>query len=312
MGVTVVAVLMVGAVLFALTSAWYTNTIQTNDISLKTAQWNFKGAITLGNEANGALDLGDIYPGDSRVLPLTIENSDNLPVDIRAEADKTLLSEELQKRIYLYIEKTENGTTTRHYINSRSGYLFTVGDNQTLHLTNEAEAGNAPATNSDAETKTELLRLQWVYDVTGYFLLGTVTKDGAIAEDTTTEYLMPVQYDLDRATFGTDGKLKSVTEYDPSTKTYASSSLESYLKMLFEQYAAAYNSEVGYNEKTKHYGDYYAVDVDENGNGVWLYLADKAAIDAATAWDSAAAANTQSQNSTVKLIFKGQNQPSNK
>lgn len=306
MGVTVVAVLMVGAVLFALTSAWYTNTIQTNDISLKTAQWNFKGTITLGNEADDKLDLGAIYPGDSRVLPLTITNSDTLPVDIRVEADKTLLSEELQKRIYLYIEKTENGTTTRHYINSRSGYLFTVGENQALHLTNEAEAGNAPATNSDAETKTELLRLQWVYDVTGYFLLGTVAENGSIAADTTTEYLMPVQYDLDRATFDASGKLKSVTEYDPGQKQYASSDRENYLKTLFEQYAAAYNNE------TINYGDYYAVDVDESGYGVWLYLADKTAIDAATAWDSAAAANTESQNFTIKLIFKGQNQPTNK
>lgn len=309
MGVTVVAVLMVGAVLFSLTSAWYTNTIQTNDISLKTAQWNFNGTITLGSEADGALDLGDIYPGDSRILPLTITNSDNLPVDIRVEADKTLLPEELQKRIYLYIEKTENGTTTRHYINSRSGYLFTVGEKQTLQLTNEAEAGNVPATNSDAETKTELLRLQWVYDMTGYFLLGKVEEGGTVAADTKPEYLMPVQYDLDRATFDETGKLSSVTEYDSEQKKYSSSDRENYLKTLFEQYAAAYNSKVGYDENTKHYGDYYAVDVDESGYGVWLYLADKTVIDAATKWDNEQAAGTAQEISSMKLIFKGQNHP---
>lgn len=314
MGITSLAVLMIGAILFALTSAWYTNTIQANEITLKTAKWNFDGTITLDGEKDGTLGLGDLYPGDTRPLPVTIVNQDTRGVNVRVEADKSKMeSPEMQQRLYLYVEVTDEATNTktRHYINSLSGYLYTVAAKQTLHIT-DAETLSA----NEVQNKNTL-HLQWVYDMTGYFLLGTVDKTGAKvtgkAADSQPEYLMPVTYDLDRAQFETDGKLRSVSEYQTNTNGtagYATTSREYYLKHLFEQYAKEYNIKAAaYDKNTKSYGNYYAVDVDETGYGVWLYLPDKAAIDAAAQWDQNTEKSENAQPISLNLVFKGQNQP---
>ena len=314
-GITSLAVLMIGAILFALTSAWYTNTIQANEITLKTAKWNFDGTITLdGEDNNGTLDLGDLYPGDTRLLPVTIVNQDTRGVNVRVEADKSKMeSPEMQQRLYLYVEVTDKDTNTktRHYINSLSGYLYTVAAKQTLHIT-DAETLSA----NEVQNKNTL-HLQWVYDMTGYFLLGTVTEKSSTitvagkTADTQPEYLMPVIYDLDRAQFETNGKLHSVSEYQETTKTYASTDRENYLKRLFEQYISEYNSNAKpYEDKTTTvHGNYYAVDVDETGYGVWLYLPDQDAIKKAEEWDMSAAKNMETaQPISLNLVFKGQNQ----
>lgn len=302
---------MIGAILFALTSAWYTNTIQANEITLKTAKWNFDGTITLDGEKNGTLDLGDLYPGDTRPLPVTIVNQDTRGVNVRVEADKSkMASPEMQQRLYLYVEVTDEDTNTktRHYINSLSGYLYTVAAGQTLHIT-DAER---PLLTNEAQNKNAL-HLQWVYDMTGYFLLGKVDETGAKvtgkAADSQPEYLMPVTYDLDRAQFETDGKLHSVSEYQETTKTYATTDRENYLKRLFEQYISGYNKNAKpYDDKTTIRGNYYAVDVDATGYGVWLYLPDKAAIDAAAKWDQNTEKSENAQPISLNLVFKGQNQ----
>lgn len=318
MGITSLAVLMIGAILFALTSAWYTNTIQANEITLKTAKWNFDGNITLdGEDNNGTLGLGDLYPGDTRPLPVTIVNQDTRGVNVRVEADKSkMASPEMQQRLYLYVEVTDEATNTktRHYINSLSGYMYQVNANQTLRIT-DAE----PTLKENEKQDKNTLHLQWVYDMTGYFLLGTVTeKDGTITvtgktADTQPEYLMPVTYDLDRAQFGTDGKLSSVSEYQTTTNGtagYATTDRENYLNRLFEQYISGYNSNAKPYDKTTTIvrGSYYAVDVDETGYGVWLYLPDKAAIEAAAEWDQAMAVTAATQPISLSLVFKGQNQ----
>lgn len=315
MGITSLAVLMIGAILFALTSAWYTNTIQANEITLKTAKWNFDGTITLDGEKDGTLDLGDLYPGDTRPLPVTIVNQDTRGVNVRVEADKSkMASPEMQQRLYLYVEVTDKDTNTktRHYINSLSGYMYQVNANQTLRITDAELLTLKENEKQDKNT----LHLQWVYDMTGYFLLGTVTENnntitvaGKTAE-TQPEYLMPVTYDLDRAQFETDGKLRSVSEYQETTKTYASTDRENYLKRLFEQYISGYNKNAKpYTNETTVHGSYYAVDVDETGYGVWLYLPDKAAIEAAAKWDQEKAATAATQPISLNLVFKGQNQP---
>lgn len=307
---------MIGAILFALTSAWYTNTIQANEITLKTAKWNFDGNITLDGEKDGTLDLGDLYPGDTRPLPVIIENKDTRGVNVRVEADKSkMASPEMQQRLYLYVEVTDEATNTktRHYINSLSGYMYQVNANQTLRIT---DADLTPSENEKQDKNA--LHLQWVYDMTGYFLLGTVTeKDSTItvtgkAADSQPEYLMPVTYDLDRAQFGTDGKLSSVSEYQTTTNGtsgYATTSREDYLMRLFDQYISGYNKNAKpYDDKTIIRGSYYAVDVDANGYGVWLYLPDKVAIDAAAQWDQNTKKSENAQPISLNLVFKGQNQ----
>lgn len=318
MGITSLAVLMIGAILFALTSAWYTNTIQANEITLKTAKWNFDGTITLDGEKDGTLGLGDLYPGDTRPLPVTIVNQDTRGVNVRVEADKSKMeSPEMQQRLYLYVEVTDEvtNTKTRHYINSLSGYLYTVAAKQTLRITDAELLTLKENEKQDKNT----LHLQWVYDLAGYFLLGTVTEKSSTiivtgkTADTQPEYLMPVTYDLDRAQFDTDGKLSSVSEYQTNTNGtagYATTDRENYLNRLFDQYISGYNSNAKPYDKTTTIvrGSYYAVDVDKTGYGVWLYLPDKAAIEAAAKWDQEKAATAATQPISLSLVFKGQNQ----
>lgn len=309
---------MIGAILFALTSAWYTNTIQANEITLKTAKWNFDGTITLDGEKDGTLGLGDLYPGDTRPLPVTIVNQDTRGVNVRVEADKSKMeSPEMQQRLYLYVEVTDEvtNTKTRHYINSLSGYLYTVAAKQTLRITDAELLTLKENEKQDKNT----LHLQWVYDLAGYFLLGTVTEKSSTiivtgkTADTQPEYLMPVTYDLDRAQFDTDGKLSSVSEYQTNTNGtagYATTDRENYLNRLFDQYISGYNSNAKPYDKTTTIvrGSYYAVDVDKTGYGVWLYLPDKAAIEAAAKWDQEKAATAATQPISLSLVFKGQNQ----
>lgn len=317
MGITSLAVLMIGAILFALTSAWYTNTIQANEITLKTAKWNFDGTITLdGEDNNGTLDLGDLYPGDTRPLPVIIENQDTRGVNVRVEADKSkMASPEMQQRLYLYVEVTDEATNTktRHYINSLSGYMYQVNANQTLRIT---DAERTLSANEKQDKNT--LHLQWVYDMTGYFLLGKVDETGAKvtgkAADSQPEYLMPVTYDLDRAQFDPNGKLSSVSEYQTTTNGtagYATTGREDYLTRLFDQYISGYNKNAKlYTSETIVRGNYYAVDVDTTGYGVWLYLPDQDAIKKAEEWDMSAAKNMETaQPISLNLVFKGQNQP---
>lgn len=308
---------MIGAILFALTSAWYTNTIQANEITLKTAKWNFDGTITLdGEDNNGTLDLGDLYPGDTRPLPVIIENQDTRGVNVRVEADKSkMASPEMQQRLYLYVEVTDEATNTktRHYINSLSGYMYQVNANQTLRIT---DAERTLSANEKQDKNT--LHLQWVYDMTGYFLLGKVDETGAKvtgkAADSQPEYLMPVTYDLDRAQFDPNGKLSSVSEYQTTTNGtagYATTGREDYLTRLFDQYISGYNKNAKlYTSETIVRGNYYAVDVDTTGYGVWLYLPDQDAIKKAEEWDMSAAKNMETaQPISLNLVFKGQNQP---
>lgn len=124
---------------------------------------------------------------------------------------------------------------------------------------------------------------------------------------------LPVTYDLDRAQFDTNGKLSSVSEYQTTTNGtsgYATTSREDYLKRLFDQYISGYNKNAKPYDKTTTIvrGSYYAVDVDETGYGVWLYLPDKAAIDAAAQWDQNTEKSENAQPISLNLVFKGQNQ----
>lgn len=334
--VTVVAALTVIAIIFAMTSAWYSNTIQMNAISVQSDSWNFTGKISIKGEAkDGSFSLGEgIRPGDGGVIPITIENDDEQAVDIRVETDKSGLSDTMKKRLYFYVETTETGedgneTTTRTYLNSRGGYLYgQIPASATEILTGEHAPNpdeNADETQTLAEKEaqtiygTSLVHWEWVYDVTGYFVLGTVEEKKDEKTDEVTgvlkmgdnedvnipapEYLMPVSYDLDQAVFDKDGQLKSVSlpkETDSKNgadegETEERITKEEYLTRLFaaaRSYRGLENAEYISKDKatadkpaTQQIGNFYAVDVDD-GYGVWLYLGSWDDITAETAVDA--------------------------
>ena len=166
-GATVGAFLLIGATIFGLTSAWYSNVVQMNALQVKTEHFGFQGSIQVStNEITAS-------PGDSGVLNMTIRNGGEKAVNIRVDAQKEGV-EALKKRIYCYTE--QDGKKT--YLNSLNGWLYTgIAPGDTWNLTenqNEDQVSGKPA-----------IRWQWVYDVEGYYVLGTVKAKTEVTADGT-------------------------------------------------------------------------------------------------------------------------------
>ena len=248
--------------LFSLTLAWYTNVVQTGGLVFEAEQWDFDGTITLQNQ-NYVMS-----PGDSGVIPLTIENKGDHIVaasvtvskqDLRGADvivnDTTINPYELmQKRLYFYIDTT----ATRHqenmdriYVSDKSSYTYTVFPQSTLIL-NESNANGA------------LLKWEWVYDVLGYYVWGEAaeeTNNPSNYTDVTPQYyIRPIEYDFDEMETTFDGE--QLATIDGST-----TALE-----FLQQLTATDGYKGSITEDTQTVNGYYPISVDQNGRGVWLRL----------------------------------------
>ena len=201
-GLTVVLTVVI---LFAMTSAWYTNVVQTSGLTFEAEAWGFKGDITV--DANAIL----AGPGDEGILNLTVENDSNAVSAISLNISKNGMEEEMKQRLFFYVDTrmSRNGETMeRVYLNRYEGYTYNVFSNSQLMLTEQFS--NAP-----------VIKWEWVYDVLGYYVLGkpyeiqTATEtvidngDGTTTPSTVNttmirmdikEYLRPIEYDFDKAT----------------------------------------------------------------------------------------------------------------
>ena len=247
--------------LFSLTLAWYTNVVQTGGLVFETEQWDFDGTITLQNKSFV------MSPGNSGVIPLTIENKGNHIVAASVTVSKQDLQgadvtingtpinpyELMQKRLYFYVDTM----ATRHqenmervYVSDKSSYTYTVFPQSTMVLN---ENGNAA-----------LLKWEWVYDVLGYYVWGEATADAnnpSIYTDVTPQYyIRPIEYDFDEMTTTFDGEQLATID---GSKTA--------LEFLKELTAAdGYRGSIA--EDTQAVNGYYPISVDNNGRGVWLRL----------------------------------------
>lgn len=305
-GLVLVSILLVTALVMGMTAAWYSNVIRTTPLTVQSADWGFTGEINLTTAALTAA------PGDRGVIAVTIKNDADRSADVRVDVRKDQMTAEMQKRIYCYTETTagEGGTAgTKTYLNSRSPYIYrNIAAGDTLTLTEEG-----------APEGTPLLCWQWVYDVLGYYVLGTVTETDGVNPDgdpltTVTlsadaEYLRPVEYDLDTALFDADGRLQSVQTVNEAGETLRQTA-EELIGTLF----TAWDADKTYDASTLCRGGYYALDVDENGCGVWLYLCSWTEIAEAAAYDTALGAPAEGEEAasfTLDLVFTGQNTPEN-
>lgn len=97
-GATVGAFLLIGATIFGLTSAWYSNVVQMTGPAGQDRAFRLPGSIQVStNEITAS-------PGDSGVLNMTIRNNGEKAVNIRVDAQKEGV-EALKKRIYCYTEQ---------------------------------------------------------------------------------------------------------------------------------------------------------------------------------------------------------------
>ncbi len=274
--------LIVVILLFAMTSAWYTNVSKTGTIRLRTEVWGFDpdnisvggtngtGEPTRGGN-QGAIISDDIAPGRSGIVPLTVDNSSGTDgVSIRVTVSKTgMSSDDLRKRIYFYadtVPHTVNGeNVSRVYLGSTDSdfYSYTVLPGNRLIMTDDYY-NDVP------------LKWEWVYDVEGYYFLGTVGSGSA----TLNEYLRPIEYDLDRATFDLAGE-------NPTGRLVSANGA------TLDQFLTALSSTDGYvgqfasaNAVTVGNTPYYPVSVNESGYGVWAYLLTYGEIEQEISYDT--------------------------
>ena len=266
----VLAVLTVlGVLLYSLTTAWYTNVAETTELVFETENWGFEGQVK-------ALDTGLLLaPGQSAYAALSVTNDGEQINQITVTVDKSSMPEELQKRIYFYVPveaKESDKTADRVYLSTYGGYSYRVMPKSTLLLTADS-AADAP------------VRCQWVYDLLGYYVYGTLDKDNKlitakqIAEHKREDveapvYIRPVEYDYDKAIFQDDKLL-----------TVDGNKVDDFVKALLA--ADGYKNA----DTITKVGDYYAVNItgtsdNSEKTGLWLYLCTQEEIDAATELDT--------------------------
>lgn len=254
------ALATLGVLLYSLTTAWYTNVAETTELVFETESWGFEGQVK-------ALDTGLLLaPGQSACAALSVTNDGEQINQITVTVDKSSMPEELQKRIYFYVPaeaKESDKTANRVYLSTYGGYSYRVMPKSTLLLTADS-AADAP------------VRCEWVYDVLGYYVYGTLDEKGQLItgrEDVEAPaYIRPVEYDYDKAIFQ-DDKLLTVGE------------------VKVDDFAKELLAADGYKDagKTK-VGDYYAVNTTGTSGteqtGLWLYLCTQPEIKAATVLDT--------------------------
>lgn len=242
----VLTVILTGVLIFALTVAWQTNVVQSDGLTFTAEKWNFTGEVTIDGTGISAA------PGDSGVIPITMSNTGEEVVAASVTVSKNQFSDDAMKqRLYFYVDTqaVRNGETLdKVYISNCSSYTYTVFPQCQLLLTETSR--NAP-----------LVKWQWVYDVLGYYVVGTGTAGTNGTAVTVEEYIRPVEYDYDetKTTFDENGNLETVDG-----------------KMTVQEFLYEISLKDGYkgtidvNKVTP--AGYYPVDVDEKGYGVWIYL----------------------------------------
>ena len=266
---TVLLLMLVAVMLFAMSAAWYTNVVQTSGLLFTTEAWGFDGEITVNSDAVKAA------PGDEGMVCLEVNNDGDDIVALSVNISKAEMPEQMQKRFFFYADTqlTRNDEIMeRVYLNNRESYTYTLFPQNSLTLTEERQ--------NDVS-----LQWQWVYDVLGYYVLGQWQEITDADSDTTGkmtiyEYLRPIEYDFDEATTelveDEDGNLTMVLKtVDGET------GIEDFLKKVSEN--DGYKGTIDPSEQLE---GYYPVDVDEDGYGVYAYLCNYAEVELATEYDT--------------------------
>lgn len=249
----VLAVIM----LFAMTAAWYKNVVQTTGLIFHVDQWGLDSSVSIQDA------LINAAPGDTGRITMSVENASGgiigVNLGVSTTSDENSIAD-MRKRLFFYIDDMAyrgREHTPRVYLNTQEFYSYTVLPEHDLHL----------GTNGNAAS----LVWEWVFDVVGYYFYGTVT-DSSVAD--VDEYLRPVEYKLDDATFY-DGVLTTVDGTTTPAEFIETLSENDGFEGTVTETVVASDGRV-----------YYPVTADENGKGVWIYLCNLGEIERETALDT--------------------------
>lgn len=275
---------------FSLTIAWQTNVIQTSGLNFTAEKWNFSGTVDVDSK-NIA-----IAPGKTGVIDLRISNDSTLIASVSVNVSKANLAQAMHKRLYFYIDTTSvrNGEEMdRVWLNSKSTYTYSMFPYTELAINESSK--DAP-----------LLNWVWVYDVLGYYVLGsaTPTAEGDTYRMIEREFLSPIVYDYDmaRTTFSDSGMLETIDGTTSAIEFIAQLSQTDGYEGTIDANDADLASMV---EAT---GGYYPVDVDEKGYGVWAYLCTLPEIEQNIEYDTALGTGTETLSSlNASVVVTGCN-----
>lgn len=264
-GLTVVLTIVI---LFAMTSAWYTNIVQTSGLVFEAESWGFDGEIKVGNDPDKPIMAS---PGEQGLVPVVVNNKSDSISAISINVSKNTMDEEMKKRLYLYVDTHMNRdgeTMERVYLNNYESYTYTVFSKSNLTLTEEVS--NAPQ-----------LKWQWVYDVLGYYVMAKPIRDenNNVISMNISEYLRPIEYTLDDAIVEmSDGENPTISIVT------VDGNLDPYTYLLHISKTDGYEGDIKNNPLSN---GYYPVDVDAKTEyGVYAYLCNYAEIEQATAYDT--------------------------
>ena len=259
------ALAALSVLIYSVSTAWYSNIAETKGMVIETDVWGFDGQVQVKEAA------APVAPGGIGFVNMQISNDSDQINTLYVSVDKSGMSEELQKRIYFYAPAaTQVGKETvgKVYLSPYNSFAYTVMPKSTLLLSQEHTAATPVC-------------YEWVYDMVGYYVYGTLSEARGsytfTGRDSTLqpEYIRPVVYDFSKATFDENGNLLTV---DGSTTT------REFLNKLAET--------DGYDAIGDKEGDsnYYPVSVktnaDETKTGVWVYLCTRSEVEKATELDT--------------------------
>lgn len=253
LGLAMLTILLTVVVVFGMTAAWYTNVVHSGGLIFEVEKMgvNVDAAVYANNFT--------AKPGDQGNISMEAENKGDKTVRVTVSVSKAGMEVPMRQRLFFYVEDQDmvNGELVeRSYLTTNDTYTYTLFGGNSLTLT-------------DAYHNDSPLKWCWVYDVLGYYVLGQAQENTVAVE----EYLRPIEYDYDSATFDAEGNLLTV---DGTT------SVDSFLNTVSQ--TDGYSGTIS---AANMVGRYYQVDVDENGYGVYAYLCTYAEVEENTEYDTA-------------------------
>ncbi len=195
-GLALTAILVTVALLFAMSTAWYSNVLEAGSLTFQAEKWELNADHVSSN--------GNVVaqPGARGILPVSYKNTSDSIVNAYVNVSKEQMDVPLQKRIYFYTETPytvgsgENAeTVARRYLTNSTAAPYTVLSMGQLTMSDDFCTVDTP------------IYWEWVYDLLGYYVRLEPTDDGSVIEK---EFLRPIVYDYDKATFDENGNLATV------------------------------------------------------------------------------------------------------
>lgn len=290
-GLAVTAILVTVVLLFAMSTAWYSNVLEAGTLTFQAEKWE----LNAGNLSS----YGNVVaqPGARGILPVSYKNTGDSIVNAYVNVSKEDMETELKKRVYFYTEtpytverkgnvegESNKETVARRYLTNSTAAPYTVLSMGQLTMSDDFCTVDTP------------IYWEWVYDLLGYYVKLVPTSDGGVSES---EYLRPIVYDYDKATFDENGNLDTVDGEHFEKFLLELSETDGYLN-IFTEKNAIQDPTTG--------AKYYIVDND-NQNALGYYTAirlfTKPEIADANLWDTEQGKNGKSFND-LKITITGE------